>query len=185
MHRGADEHGAKKAVICFCSCLYQVLSHILDVSLPPSACLNPLCRHPPLPPRRSPLVLRLFALALADGSGLPFSLHPPPAALESQTPQREARALPRRAPKLATSERKIVTKETHQGCLSFLFKSPLPCKGEARALPRRALMLPKCEAQKLSPPTAGCPHPARCGAAPRRATFPKGKAKRSRRRAQN
>ena len=91
-----------------------------------------------LPPRRSPLVLRLFALALADGSGLPFSLYPPPAALESQTPQREARALPRRAPKLAASERKIVTKETHQGCLSFLFKSPLPCKGEARALPRRA-----------------------------------------------
>ena len=44
-----------------------------------------------LPPRRSPLVLRLFALALADGSGLPFSLHPPPAALESQTPQREPR----------------------------------------------------------------------------------------------
>ena len=38
--------------------------------------------------------LRLFALALADGSGLPFSLYPPPAALESQTPQREARALP-------------------------------------------------------------------------------------------
>ena len=95
-------------------------------------------------------------------------------------PQREARALPRRAPRLTASERKIVTKETHQGCLSFLFKSPLPGKGEVRALPRRALMLPKCEAQKLSPPTAGCPHPARCGAAPHRATFPKGKAKRSR-----
>ena len=91
-------------------------------------------------------------------------------------PQREARALPRRAPKLATSERKIVTKETHQGCLSFLFKSPLPCKGEARALPRRAQSLPKCKPQ-LSPPQAGCPHPSRCGAAPRRATFPKGKAK--------
>ena len=29
-------------------------------------------------------MLRLFALALADGSGLPFSLHPPLAALESQ-----------------------------------------------------------------------------------------------------
>ena len=49
---------------------------------------------PALPPRRSPLVLRLFALALADGSGLPFSLFPPPAALESQTPQREPRRLP-------------------------------------------------------------------------------------------
>ena len=47
-----------------------------------------------LPPRRSPLVLRLFALALADGSGLPFSLYPPLAALESQTPQREPRRLP-------------------------------------------------------------------------------------------
>ena len=128
----------EKAVICFCSCLYQVLSHILDVSLPPSACLNPLCRHPPLPPRRSPLVLRLFALALADGSGLPFSLYPPLAALESQTPQREARAL--------------------------------PC---------RALMLPKCEVQKLSPPGAGCPHPSRRLILYRRATFPKGKAKRS------
>ena len=88
---------SEKAVICFCSCLSQVLSHIRSVSLPPSACSNPLCSHPPLPPRRSPLVLRLFALALADGSGLPFSLYPPPAALESQTPQREARALPRRA----------------------------------------------------------------------------------------
>ena len=119
---------SEKTVICLFSCLYQVLSHILGVSLPPSACSNPLCRHPPLPPRRSPLVLRLFALALADGSGLPFSLYPPPAALESQTPQREARALPRRALKSTASERKIVTKETHQGCLSFLFKSPLLAK---------------------------------------------------------
>ena len=76
--------------------LYLLLSHILTVSLPPSACSNPLRRHPPLPPRRSPLVLRLFALALADGSGLPFSLYPPLAALESQTPQREPRALSRR-----------------------------------------------------------------------------------------
>ena len=47
LHRGADEDGAKKAVICLFSCLYQVLSHILGVSLPPSACSNPLCRHPP------------------------------------------------------------------------------------------------------------------------------------------
>ena len=38
---------SEKAVICFCHCLYQVFSHILGVSLPPSACLNPLCRHPP------------------------------------------------------------------------------------------------------------------------------------------
>ena len=35
-------------------------------------------------PRRPPLALQLFAFALADGSGLPFSLYPPPAALESQ-----------------------------------------------------------------------------------------------------
>ena len=111
------------------------------------------------------LSLRLPAQILYAGIHLP--------------PQREARALPRRAPKLAASERKIVTKETHQGCLSLLFKSPLPCKVEARALPRRALMLPKCEAQKLSPPTAGCPHPARRLILYRRATFPKGKAKRS------
>ena len=38
---------SEKAVICFCPCLYQMLSHILGVSLPPSACSNPLCRHPP------------------------------------------------------------------------------------------------------------------------------------------
>ena len=38
---------SEKTVICFCSCLYQALSHILTVSLPPSACSNPLCRHPP------------------------------------------------------------------------------------------------------------------------------------------
>ena len=46
----------------------------------------------------SPLAAHASAcaiLAFADGSGLPFSLHPPPAALKSQTPQREARALPR------------------------------------------------------------------------------------------
>ena len=55
------------------------------------------------------LSLRLPAQILYAGIHLP--------------PQREARALPRRAPKLAASERKIVTKETHQGCLSFLFKS--------------------------------------------------------------
>ena len=120
-----------------CAHLYLLLSHTLGVSLLPSACSNPLCRHPPLPPRRSPLVLRLFALALADGSGLPFSLYPPPAALESQTPQREA-----------------------------------------RRLPPQATELQECEPQ-LSPQGAGCPHPSRCSAkAPRRATFPKGKAKR-------
>ena len=39
--------------------LYLLLSHILGVSLLPSACLNPLCRYPPLPPRRPPLTLRL------------------------------------------------------------------------------------------------------------------------------
>ena len=40
--------------------------------------------------------------------------------------------------------------------------------------------LPRCE-PRLSPPKAGCPHPSRCSAkAQHRATFPKGKAKRSR-----
>ena len=66
-------------------------------SLPQSFVAASLRQNPAWPPRRPPLVLRLFALALADGSGLPFSLLPPPAALESQTPQREPRALPRRA----------------------------------------------------------------------------------------
>ena len=51
------------------------------------------CHRCPLAVSRSCFGIRL---ALADGSGLPFSLYPPLAALESQTPQREARALPRR-----------------------------------------------------------------------------------------
>ena len=38
---------SEKAVICLCCRLYLLLSHILGVSLPPSACSNPLCRHPP------------------------------------------------------------------------------------------------------------------------------------------
>ena len=46
-------------------------------------------------------MLRLFALALADGGSLPFSLLPPLAALESQTPQRELRALPPHATEFA------------------------------------------------------------------------------------
>ena len=37
----------EKAVICFCCWLCLLLSHILGVSLPPSACSNPLYRHPP------------------------------------------------------------------------------------------------------------------------------------------
>ena len=54
----------------------------------------------------------------------------------------------------------------------------LPPQREARALPRRARNLQRCK-PRLSPPEAGCPHPSRRGAAPHRATFPKGKAKRS------
>ena len=83
-----------------CAHIFIKMAHSVNWSgnsLPPSRRFYPCHAAPPLPPRRSPLVLRLFALALADGSGLPFSLYPPPAALESQTPQREARALPRRA----------------------------------------------------------------------------------------
>ena len=91
----------EKAVICFYCRLYLLLSHILGVSLPPSACSNPLCRHPP-----------------------PSS-------------------------------------EGGEG-------APAPCTELQKCKPR------------LSPPTAGCPHPSRRGTVPHRATFPKGKAKRSR-----
>ena len=38
---------SEKAVICFCHCLYQVLSHILGVSLLPSRCFHPLYAVPP------------------------------------------------------------------------------------------------------------------------------------------
>ena len=48
----------------------------------------------------------------------------------------------------------------------------------AEAAPPQTTDLQRC-APQLSPPLAGCPHPSRCGAAPHRATFPKGKAKRS------
>ena len=77
--------------VSLCARLHLGVSSNRAFSLPQSYCLNPERSPTALPPRRSPLVLRLFALALADGSGLPFSLHPPPAALESQTPQREPR----------------------------------------------------------------------------------------------
>ena len=136
MHRGADEHRVKKRSFAFAlvyiKC-FRTYSVYLSLRLPAQILYAGihLC---PLAVLRSCFGIRL---ALADGSGLPFSLYPPQAALESQTPQREARALPCRALKSTASERKIVTKETHQGCLSFLFKSPLPCKGEARALPCR------------------------------------------------
>ena len=38
---------SEKAVSRLCCRLYLLFSHILGVSLPPSACSNPLCRHPP------------------------------------------------------------------------------------------------------------------------------------------
>ena len=38
---------SEKAVICFCPCLYQVFSHILGVSLPPSRRFHPLYAVPP------------------------------------------------------------------------------------------------------------------------------------------
>ena len=138
MHRGADEHRVKKRSFAFAvGYIYCFRTYSLYLSLRHGAFILYTPRHRcPLAVSRSCFGIRL---ALADGSGLPFSLYPPPAALESQTPQREARALPRHALKSTASERKIVTKETHQGCLSFLFKSPLPCKGEARALPCRRI----------------------------------------------
>ena len=46
--------------------------------------------------------------------------------------------------------------------------------GEHRGA-ENALSLPR-RVPRLSPLSAGCPHPSRCGAAPHRATFPKGKA---------
>ena len=59
-------------------------------------------------------------------------------------------------------------------------KSSSPYTGEPRRLPPQAVELPKCN-PRLSPPLAGCPHPSRCSAkAQHRATFPKGKALRSR-----
>ena len=51
-------------------------------------------------------------------------------------------------------------------------------------LRRRPLNSQRGEPQ-LRPPKAGGPHPSRCGVTPRRATFPKGKAKRSVRLAKN
>ena len=56
-------------------------------------------------------------------------------------------------------------------------RKPNPSEG-AEAAPPQTTDLQRC-APQLSPPLAGCPHPSRCGAAPHRATFPKGKAKRS------
>ena len=81
--RGADEHGAKKRSFAF-SLVYIKCFRTYSLYLSFRHGVLILYRRATLPPRRSPLVLRLFALALADGSGLPFSLHPPPAALESQ-----------------------------------------------------------------------------------------------------
>ena len=139
---------SEKAVICFCSCLYQALSHILTVSLPPSACSNPLCRHPPP--------------SSEGGEGAP-------------APCTEISCFG-----------KEDSNERNPSGVSFVFIQvafALQRRGEGAPAP--CTELPKCEAQKLSPPTAGCPNPSRCGAAPHRATFPKGKAKRSCRRAQN
>ena len=85
------------------------------------------------------LSLRLPAQILYAGIHLP--------------PQREARALPRRAPKLTASERKIVTKETHQ---RFVFvQVAFACKGEPRALRRRCTDSPLCESSKIPDAHAG------------------------------
>ena len=56
-------------------------------------------------------------------------------------------------------------------------RKPNPSEG-AEAAPPQATELQR-RVPQLSPPPAGCPHPSRCGAAPHRATFPKGKATRS------
>ena len=57
-------------------------------------------------------------------------------------------------------------------------RKPNPSEGGEGA-PAPCTELQKCK-PRLSPPTAGCPHPSRRGTVPHRATFPKGKAKRSR-----
>ena len=58
-------------------------------------------------------------------------------------------------------------------------------QGEGKAASPQSTEFQRCVPQ-LSPPLAGCPHPSRCGAkAQHRATFPKGKARRLRRRARN
>ena len=69
------------------------------------------------------LSLRLPAQILYAGIHLP--------------PQREARALPRRAPKLTASERKIATKETHQGCVFVQVAFALQRRGEGAPAPRQ------------------------------------------------
>ena len=56
-------------------------------------------------------------------------------------PQREARALPRRAPKLTASERKIVTKETHQGCVFIQGAFALQRRGESAPAPCAEFLL--------------------------------------------
>ena len=118
--------------------------HVLSPSVAP---LNPLGA-PALPPRRSPLVLRLFALALADGSGLPFSLHPPPAALESQPPQREPRRLPPQATEL--QRRVPQLSPLLAGCPHPSRRGAAPChlpqRGRLRRLPPQSIYFPSVSA---------------------------------------
>ena len=47
LHQGVDIHKVIQVSLLFSVRLYILLSHILGVSLLPSACSNPLCRHPP------------------------------------------------------------------------------------------------------------------------------------------
>ena len=67
------------------------------------------------------LSLRLPAQILYAGIHLP--------------PQREARALPRHALKSTASERKIVTKETHQGCVFVQVAFALQRRGKGAPAP--------------------------------------------------
>ena len=135
----------------FCARLHILLSGSFCVSLPQSFVAAKRQQNPALPPRRYPLTLRLRYLAFADGSGLPFSLHPPLAALESQTPQREPRALPRRtqirrggtAPQFARicrgAKRSITTPQSRRR------RASSPCTGE----PREPRVVPKTLAANL------------------------------------
>ena len=98
MHQSVDEHRVKKRSFAF-ALAYIKCFHTYSVYLSfrhGVLILYTPCHRCPLAARRSCFGIRL---ALADGSGLPFSLYPPLAALESQTPQREARR--RFAPRFA------------------------------------------------------------------------------------
>ena len=106
LHKGVGVHKVIQVSLLFSARLYSLLSQILGVSLLPSRRFNPLYAVPPpsseggegAPAPRTE-INGFFGFRYSCVRGrqrLAASLYPPPAALESQTPQREPRALPRR-----------------------------------------------------------------------------------------